>query len=80
MRIKLAALMAATAFIATSAEAKTVSGSAHGISWSATSNIIGKTSTATVAGGGDPRFLAQRPRYSGTVGLLMDYGAGGQFV
>ena len=80
MRIKLAALMVATAFIATSAEAKTVSGSAHGISWSATSNIIGKTSTATVSGGGDPRFLAQRPRYSGTVGLLMDYGAGGQFV
>lgn len=60
--------------------AKSVSGSYNGLSWKAQSTVIGQTSTATVAGGGNAIYLAQASKYRGTVGLLMDYGAGGAFV
>lgn len=58
----------------------TISGSTNGLSWKATSTVIGQTSTATIAGGGDPIYLATAAKYRGVVGLLMDYGAGGAFV
>ena len=32
----------------------TLSGSSHGLSWTAQSTIVGQTSTATLAGGGNP--------------------------
>jgi len=43
-------------------------------------DIIGQTSTATIAGGGDPRYIPAAGQFSGTVGLFMDYGADGAFV
>ena len=58
----------------------TVSGSANGLSWTASSTIVGVTSTATAAGGGDPRYFAPRSQYSGVATLIMDYGAGGSFI
>lgn len=64
----------------TTAAAKSVTGSSNGLSWKAESLIIGQTSTATLAGGGNPLYLGLDPKYRGTVGLLMDYGAGGAFV
>jgi hypothetical protein len=67
------ALPAATA-------AKSVTGTVNGVTYTATSTVIGQTSTATVAGGGTAAYLAQAAKYRGTVGLLMNYGAGGQFV
>ncbi|MGB3723879.1 MAG: trypsin-like serine protease [Pacificimonas sp.] len=76
-------LLAAAATIATSAHAagNTQSGTFGGSSWTATNNIIGRTSTATPAGGGDPIYFAQDPKYRGTVGMLMDYGPEiGRFV
>jgi len=45
--------------------------------WTAVSEIVGQTSTATVATGGDPIWLAPKPQFSGTVGLLMQYGTSG---
>jgi hypothetical protein len=48
--------------------------------WTAVKEIVGQTSTGTVATGGDPKWLAPKPQYSGAVGLLMDYGAAGAFV
>jgi hypothetical protein len=48
--------------------------------WTAVHEIVGQTSTATIAGGGDPIYIAPKPQYSGAVGLLMNYGAAGNFV
>jgi hypothetical protein len=59
---------------------KTASGSKGDLSWSATSTVVGQTSTATIVSGGDPIYTGAFPAYSGTVGLLMDYGADGAFV
>jgi hypothetical protein len=66
--------------LSTALEAKTISGTYNGLSYTASNSIIGQTSTATVAGGGDPRYLAQTPPYRGVVELLMDEGAAGRFV
>ncbi len=71
---------AALSAIAVPASAKSISGSANGLKYTATSTVIGQTSTATIAGGGSAIYLAQASKYRGTVGLLMDYGAGGAFV
>lgn len=60
--------------------AGTVSGTYGGTSWTATNYLIGQTSTATLAGGGDPRYFASMPQYSGVAALIMDYGAGGSFI
>jgi hypothetical protein len=62
------------------AEAKTVTGSHGGISYTATNDIIGQTSTAIIAGGGDPLYLALASKFRGVVGLLIDEGSAGQFV
>lgn len=51
--------------------------SANGMQWTAKSNIIGQVSTATVAGGGDPTYLAHdNPAYRGVVQLRMQYATG----
>jgi hypothetical protein len=51
-----------------------------GVRWQAQSKIVGVSSTATIAGGGNPIFLGTGANYRSTVGLLMDFGAGGRFV
>jgi hypothetical protein len=48
--------------------------------WTAVHEIVGQTSTATAVGGGNPLYIPSPSQYSGTVGILMDYGAGGRFV
>lgn len=48
--------------------------------WTAVHEIVGQTSTATIAAGGNPIYMAPKPQYSGAVGLVMDYGAAGSFV
>jgi Trypsin/PEP-CTERM motif len=47
--------------------------------WTAVSEIVGQTSTNTIASGGDPIYMAPKPQYSGAVGLLMNFGAAGTF-
>ena len=76
----LAGVAALTLPMAANAASGSISGSYKGVNWTATSTVIGQTSTATVAGGGNPIYLAQSSQYRGVVGLLMDYGAGGAFV
>jgi hypothetical protein len=46
----------------------------------AVSEIVGQTSTATVAAGGSPLYIPGAGQFTGTVGLRMDYGADGAFV
>ena len=48
--------------------------------WQFQSDIVGQNSTATVAGGGNPLYIPSQSAYRSTVGILMNYGAGGQFV
>ena len=49
-------------------------------SWTAVKEIVGQTSTATIAAGGNPLYVPPKPQYSGAVGILMNYGAAGSFV
>lgn len=77
------AAVAAVALVPATAIAgpKEVSGSSNGLTWAAASRIVGQTSTATVAGGGNPIYLAPNAAgYSGTVGLLMEYDNNTAFV
>jgi hypothetical protein len=55
---------------------RSASGRVGDLAWQASNNIVGRTSTATLAGGGDPRFFANSPAYRGVVGLLMETNAG----
>lgn len=73
-------VVAGVATIGLPAAAKTVSGSKNGIDWTASNKIVAVGSTATVAGGGNPIYLAQAPKYSGVVGLTMEYANGDVFV
>lgn len=80
----------ALALVSTAATAKSQSGSANGLTWTATNTIVAGTSTGTVATGGNPEFLARNTdsmpgtggtkNYSGTVGIIMTYSSGAQFV
>lgn len=83
MRIMKYAAVAAIALVPATAMAgpNQVSGSSNGLNWTASSRIVGQQSTATVAGGGNPIYLAPNSAgYSGTVGLLMRYSDGSGFV
>lgn len=80
-RLNLAAVAAAAALLSAGAHAgpNSISGSAAGLNWTAQTTIVGVTSTATAAGGGDSRYFAAMPQYNGVVSLIMEY-AGGAFI
>ena len=65
---------------ANAAPIRQASGSYNGFNWQASSTIVGVTSTATAAGGGNPIYNAPMPQYSGVAALIMDYGAQGRFI
>jgi len=76
------AFFLAAATVATGANAgpKTYTATFGDMVLTAQSLIVGQTSTATVAGGGNAIYLANRPQKDGVVGLLMTYANGAQFV
>lgn len=51
----------------------------NGLSWSAENRVVGTTSTATIAGGGNPLFLADPTRSKGTVSIIINQ-ASGSFI
>lgn len=83
-RTALVAALAAAAWAAATPalaiETRSVSGTYGDLGWTAQSTIVGVTSTATGVGGGDPRYFAPMPQYSGVATLIMNYGAGGSFI
>lgn len=74
-----AVLASAAAGTANAVGTRYASGSFGDLSWEARSRIVGVTSTATAAAGGDPRYFAAMPQYSGVAALIMDY-AQGSFI
>ncbi len=66
--------------IAAGATGLTQSGASDGLSWTAQSLIVGQTSTATAAGGGNPIYFANQPKYQGVVALIINEGAAGNFI
>jgi hypothetical protein len=76
------AVIAALGLINTGASAQRVASGvmSNGTTWQAQSHIVGAGSTGTVASGGNPRYLATQPFYSGVVTLIMNYGAAGSFI
>ena len=77
----LASLVAVPALSAQNLRQRTETGSGPGgLAWEASSRIVGVTSTGTVAAGGDSRYHAPLSQFSGSVALIMDYGAGGSFI
>lgn len=81
-----AAVLALGAAGAAGADGKSVSGSSNGLSWTATSYIIGQTSTATQAAPtppgtvGNPIYNPQHPADNGVVALILNEGAAGNFI
>ena len=80
-KLMVTAAIGATAAMSISAQAATsVSGNYNGLAWKAQSRVVGVTSTATIAGGGNPAFLATAPKYSGVAALIMTYSNGSSFI
>lgn len=84
LNVALSALaLAAGSVSIAQATPSSVSGSYNGIQWTASQMLTGTTNTQTggpITNGGDPIYWPSFPRDSGVVHLLMDYGAGGQFI
>ncbi len=74
--------VAAAAMLGSTADAqRTKTGTMNdGSTWVATNAIVGVNSTATAAGGGDPRYFAAQPAASGVVSLIMRYADGSAFI
>jgi secreted trypsin-like serine protease len=66
--------------LAGSASAGTISGTVGDLSWTAQNHIVGATSTATAAAGGDPRYFATAGKYSGVATLIMEYSNGNAYI
>ena len=73
------AAAAALPLVAAQAAPRVETGTVNGISYKAQSLIVGQTSTATLAGGGNPLYFANNPKYNGVVTLIMDY-SNGSFI
>ena len=66
--------------LAAPASAASISGTTNGLSWTAASDIIGQTSTATVASGGNPIYAPVRPFQNGVGAIILNEGAAGNFI
>jgi len=83
MRKNLAILAAAAGLLApisVSAGTFIQTGTINGMTYKAQSRIVGQTSTATIAGGGNPIYFASAPKYSGVAALIMNYSSGSSFI
>jgi hypothetical protein len=79
MRRNFAILAAAAGLLApisVSAGTFIQTGTMNGMTYKAQSRIVGQTSTATIAGGGNPIYFASAPKYSGVAALIMNYSSG----
>ena len=69
-----AVIAASTSGMANAVGTRYATGSHGGYSWEAWNRIVGVNSTATLVSGGDPRYIAPMPQYSGVAALIMQYG------
>lgn len=75
-----AAALTAAAGLAQASTVGIATGNYGDLTWTAKSNIVGVTSTATGAGGGDPRYFANTPQYNGVASMIMTYANGDAFI
>jgi hypothetical protein len=83
VKAMVAAVLAAGAIGTAQAAPSTISGAFNGIQWTAGNTMTGAANGGTGSPGnlaGNAVYHPSFPAYSGVVGLLMDYGPGGQFV
>jgi Trypsin len=73
------AAIAALALPMAAQAGNTVSGSSNGLSWTAENRVVGVTSTATQAGGGNPLYFAPASQSSGIVSIIINT-AQGNFI
>jgi hypothetical protein len=71
------AAIAALALPMAAQAGNTVSGSSNGLNWTAESRVVGVTSTATVAGGGNSLYFAPASQSSGIVSIIINTPSGG---
>jgi len=82
---RLAMGVASVALLGGAAQAATVSGEFNGITWTASSTVIGQTATGTpgaprMGGGGTATYLPDPPKHSGVAALIMTYSNGSRFI
>lgn len=68
-------IMSMVASTAQADPGRIMSGGSNGLTWTAQSTIVGQKSTATVASGGSPAYVAD-PSKTGVVALIMNYATG----
>lgn len=74
------------AALAGAAQAATISGESNGLSWAASSTIIGQTPTGEgvlngrLGPGGDPIYHPEPDRHGGVAALIMEYSNGDRFI
>jgi len=56
------------------------SGQSGNFVWKAQNTIVGQTSTATLAGGGDPLYFPTYPKYNGVASIILEYDGFGRFI
>ena len=59
---------------------RTQSGGSGDLAWTATSTVVGQTSTATISSNGNPIYTASQPLKSGVAALIMTYASGSSFI
>jgi hypothetical protein len=83
MRLMNQVLLAGAASILLASPAfasKIASGSFNGMEWTAQNRVVGVTSTATLAGSGDPIYFATAAQARGTVAIISTYTGVGSFI
>lgn len=79
-RLTATAALLAAGLVASASAQRVESGVSNGLAWTAQSLIVGVGSTGGFDGGGDPRYFATSPNYSGVVALIMTYNDIGSFI
>lgn len=78
MKLKHFVALAATVAMpfAAQAQGRVETGVVNGVSYTASSMLVGQTSTSTVVGNGNPLYFANNAKYNGVVALIMEYDTG----
>ncbi|MDZ4375795.1 MAG: PEPxxWA-CTERM sorting domain-containing protein [Phenylobacterium sp.] len=80
MRKWIVAAVAGLAGLPAAANSAVISGEFNGMPWTAANTIVGRGSSATAVGGGDPVYNPIRPQHNGVVSIISTYAGVGSFI